>query len=220
MVKYFTKGAAQSDARATIFKKYKLAENLSQLDTPKINQGVMKAGPAKKDFTNSNEKTLYNIQNNVTRSAMAMTQVITHAMKKEEKGEMMNPKDVTSICLEAITLLGYVSKQISNRRKDNLRSYVNDDVRALCDHERPTTKWLLGDDLTKGAKDARELSKLSKKTNKPNNNWNNSSKQSSSSFSSSRDYNNRKYNSHQNSSNSSSSKPSFLSKSQKSKQKR
>ena len=220
VTKYFTKGAAQSDARATIFKKYKLAENVSEIDAPKLNPGILnnKSGYTTYKFVNNNEKTLYNIQNNVTRTAMAVTNVITHAMKQEEKGEMMNPKDVTSTCLEAITLLGYVSKQLSNRRKDNLKSYINDDLRSLCDHDRKTTKFLLGDDLSKGARDAREIAKLSNK--KSNNNRNNNSsnyRQSSSSYPSKQDYNSRK--SQSNTSFNNSSNKSFLGKGQSGKKK-
>ena len=213
VVKYFTKGAAQSEARATVFKKYKLAENIAEIEAPKMNRGIVKKGGDNNSnnsnkFVASNEKTLYNIQNNVVRSGMAITSVITHVMSKEENNQMINPKDVTTICLEALTLLGYVSKQLSNRRKDNIKNSINEDLRGLCDHERPTTKFLLGDDLSKGSRDAREIAKLCKKNqNKSNRN------SSSSSHTSTRDYNysNKKsYSSQQHQQQS--SKPSFLSK--------
>ena len=214
VIKYFTKGALQSDARAVIFKKHKLAENISEIDTPKMNTGVLKKESMNHKYISSREKTLYNIQNNVSRSAMAMTTIITHAMAKEEKSEMMNPKDITTTCLEALTLLGYVSKQLSNQRKDNIKSGINDELRSLCDHERPTTKYLLGDDLSKGAKEARELSKLSKKTQqKRGNSSGNTSRNSSSNSSGNWGGNNRKsgYSSQQSSSSYPSQK-SFLSK--------
>ena len=207
VVKYFTKGAAQSEARAKIFKKYKLAENVAEIEAPKMNTGVVKNGWENNSnkYVASNEKTLYNIQNNVVRSGMAITSVITHVMSKEEKNEMINPADITTICLEALTLLGYVSKQLSNRRKDNIKFSINEDLRGLCEHDRPTTKFLLGDDLSKGSRDAREIAKIHKKNHK-NNTARNSS---SSSYSSAKDYHQRKSSSqHQQKS----SKQSFLSK--------
>ena len=112
----------------------------------------------------NSEKSLYNIQNNVTRSAVAVTSIINMAMLKEANSEMIHPKEVTTTCLEAISLLGYVSKELSNRRKDNIRNTTAEDLRSLCDQDRETTKFLLGDDLSKSARDAREIGRLGRKS--------------------------------------------------------
>ena len=209
-VKYFTKGAKNSETRSAIFKKHKLAENVSEIDTPKMNPGILKLGKQSNKAVQNSEKSLYNIQNNVTRSAMAVTSVINMAMLKEANSEMIHPKEVTTTCLEAISLLGYVSKELSSRRKDNIRNTIAEDLRSLCDHDRETTKYLLGDDLSKSARDAREIGRLGRKSGGgPSRNNNNYRKQDRHSSSSS--YPNPKYQ-HQNANkgNSSGSKP-FLS---------
>ena len=208
-VRYFTKGAKHSETRNTIFKKHKLAANMSAIDTPKMNPGVLKLGKNNK-MVGKGESTLFNIQNNVTRAAMAVTNIINMSMLKEANSEMIHPKEVTTTCLETISLLGYVSKELSHKRKDNMRSSVHEDYRSLCDHDHDTTKFLLGDDLSKGARDAREIAKLGNKKkpynpNSSNKRYSGSSTQSSS-YSKGGNYPSRE--SHQ----PSTSKPSFLSK--------
>ena len=43
VVRYFTKGARNSETRSKIFKKFKLAKNVEAIDTPKMHQGLLKA---------------------------------------------------------------------------------------------------------------------------------------------------------------------------------
>ena len=173
-----------------------------------MNPGILKLGKGSNKAVTNSEKSLYNIQNNVTRSAMAVTSVINMAMLKEANSEMIHPKEVTTTCLEAISLLGYVSKELSNSRKDNIRNTIAEELRSLCDHDRETTKYLLGDDLSKSARDAREIGQLGRKSgggsSRNNNNYRKHDRHLSSSS-----YPNPKYQ-NTNKGNSSGSKP-FLS---------
>ena len=75
---------------------------------------------------------LYNIQNNITWVTMEVATIIENATTKKEEGGMIHPKEVAQICLKALSILGYVSREISNQRKDNIRSSITEDLRALC----------------------------------------------------------------------------------------
>ena len=72
--------------------------------------------------------------------------------------------DIHQNCLEAIALLGHTSREVSNRRKANLKPCLNPQTQEICSPARPTTKWLLGDDISKGAKEVKEVALLAKRT--------------------------------------------------------
>ena len=161
--KYFIKGAEQSATRTKVFSKHKVPENISNMDTPKMNPGVMKLKSVSK-ITADNESKLYNIQNNVTRASMAVVKMLKDILEAENKSQLLSPKELVTTGLETLTLLGYASKELTVERKNNIKYSLDYQIRHLCDKDRPTTKYLLGDDLSKGARDAREVAKLAHKS--------------------------------------------------------
>ena len=65
-------------------------------------------------------------------------------------------------CLDGVTLLGHANRLVSNMRKRNLKSLLDTRHQALCNPNRPTSEFLLGNDLDKGMREAMESSKLAK----------------------------------------------------------
>ena len=162
-VKYFEKGAYRSESRTALFKKYKLAENLGKIDTPRMNSGILKLNSVKSWHTEA-ERKLYDIQQNVTRATMAVVSVMNQVLTDEENNRVTDTKTVLRGCLDAISLLGHTSRETSNRRKANIKPCLDSKCQQICSPEIPTTQWLLGDDLSKGARDAKEVAFLEKKS--------------------------------------------------------
>jgi len=59
-------------------------------------------------------------------------------------------------------MVGHASHTISSFRKKNLKPSLSAQFSALYNPNRPTTKYLLGDDLNKCMQEAQESSKLAK----------------------------------------------------------
>ena len=62
--------------------------------------------------------------------------------------------------LDVCNLLGYCNTRLNSRRKANIRGTLNQDCRAICDSTVESTKFLLGDDMGKLVKDAKEVQKM------------------------------------------------------------
>ena len=57
--------------------------------------------------------------------------------------------------VDAITLLGRASKQITLERKERLRFVLSEDYRSICDQDHSSSKFLLGDDLAENIRKAK-----------------------------------------------------------------
>ena len=128
-----------------------------------MNAGVLNLDSVQK-YTKRNEAKLFDIQQNLTMATMAVVIVAENALIDERNSRVVDTQTVLKGCLDAIALLGHTSREISNRRKFNIKYSLNPQLKELCNVEKPTTKFLLGDDITKGVKDAKEMASLGKKT--------------------------------------------------------
>ena len=164
VLKYFKTGCESSEIRKAVILKNKIAENLQELDTPKLHPGVKDLKSMSK-HTKDEEAKLYNIQNMILKACMAVVKAITLVLQKENANQVVDSTAIVKTCLEAVSLLGYTSKEMSNKRKRNIQYSLDPQLRAMCAPEHPVTKFLLGDDLSKGIKDAREVAKLERKSN-------------------------------------------------------
>jgi hypothetical protein len=58
---------------------------------------------------------------------------------------------------------GHANKQINLTHKDFLKPQLNKEYYHLCNHSRPFTKYLFGDNVSKSAKEIEDVSKISHK---------------------------------------------------------
>ena len=165
VIKHFKRGADHSANRSKLFIKHKLAANLAELNVPKVNPGVLNL-PDVKQYHQRNETKLFDCQQTVTRATMAVAKVADIVFEKEKMSKVVTPAEVVSPCLEAIALLGHASRELSNRRKYNLKYCVDNKMKELCSPDKPTTQWLLGDDIGKEISEAKLMSQLRKSTPK------------------------------------------------------
>ena len=79
------------------------------------------------------------------------------------EGELKNDNFSKLIddCNDALALMGHANKQINLTRKDFLRPELNREYSHLCNHNRPYTQYLFGDDVSKSAREIEDCSKIS-----------------------------------------------------------
>ena len=98
-----------------------------------------------------------------------MSEQILHA---ERENYVINTKEVLSAALDGVMLLGNVSHSLNNLRKEKLRPALSRDLQHLCDSSNSVTSYLLGDDLPRRIKEAKETARitLSQKPQRSHNN--------------------------------------------------
>ena len=108
-----------------------------------------------------NEQDFYDMQQQLLRANVVVTQIAEKALMADQQSRMLDTKDVVRSVLDAVSLLGQATSDLSNKRKANLRLILCPDVRTVCSSELEVSTHLFGEDLGKSLKEAREISKVS-----------------------------------------------------------
>ena len=158
---------------------------------PKMNKEIeiTSAYQNNKRFITTKEKSLFSVQNYV-KKALAKISQITNAVLNDtearENGTSMNHKKVQTR-IHATTLLNHVQAEMSQQRRNNIRSIVESEYASLCGPKlgskaaiqklkNTDSEHLLGDDLKNAAKKAKTSNNMSKRPTNCYSNSNNHSK--------------------------------------------
>ena len=159
VIKLFKNPALDSEAKKALLQRHKIPENLSGIATPAVNQAIREM----RTFTayhKRNERDLYEIQQLILRASVAATTLADKSLRADQACKVMDTKEVVKDMLDVVTLLGQASHNISEKRKSNIKYILAPDVRTVCNSEHGGTQ-LLGDDLGKSLREAREISRVS-----------------------------------------------------------
>jgi len=159
ILSHFLEKAQDTDSKKAIVQRHKLPENCQKIAVPKLRDSVL----SMKSFTEYQkriERSHYNLQTTVLSATCSIISVLNETLVADSRSHVVDTKSLVRNCLDAVTLLGSASHSISVRRKQNLRSALSSQYQPLCNPNRPTSKYLLGDDLQQGMKEAQEASKL------------------------------------------------------------
>ena len=151
-----------SDTRKLINARHKVPGNCKELLTPTINKSI-KTMKAYKGPRSRVEKDLYNIQQCVLKGTVAITTLCEKALVCENESRVLPTIDLFRHCLDAITMMGHANSELNTRRKSNLQWLLSPDVRSICSSENKPTTELLGDDLGKSLKEARDINRIQNK---------------------------------------------------------
>ena len=94
------------------------------------------------------------------KATAGMIKLYDNLLKVEKQNIVVNTKDLLSLAMESIMLLGHVHFSMNNMRRDRIKNSLQKDLHSLCKAGNPSTTLLLGDDLPKKIREAKESSKL------------------------------------------------------------
>ena len=161
-------------------KLYALPSHLSKMAVPKMNEEVeiTSAYQNNERFITFKEKTLYSVPNFVAK-ALAIISKMTDAVLSDadarENGTSLNHEKVIQMGIHATTLLSHVQAEMSQRRRNNIRSIAESQYVAFCGPKpgfkaamrKPKnidSEHLLGNNLKKVAKKAKTSNDMFKKS--------------------------------------------------------
>lgn len=160
VISHFMTRSRQSETKKQILNRHKLPENCSDIEVPKLHNSVLSM-KSFNEYQKRNEKQLYSMQAMLVKATTAVVSIVDAALSADANSKVVDTKDIVRNSLDAITLMGCVSHEISLKRKQNVKPAFSPQFQPLCSSSRPVTKYLLGDDLQKGMKEAQEASRLS-----------------------------------------------------------
>ena len=161
-------------------KLYALLSNLSKMTVAKMNEEVeiTYAYQNNERFITTKEKALYSLQNYVAKASVIisqMTDAVVSDADARENGTSLNHKKVIQMGIHVTTLLSHIQAEMSQRRRNNIRSIVESQYVSFCG-PKPGSKaamqnpkntdpeHLLGNNLKKAAKKAKTSNNMFKKS--------------------------------------------------------
>ena len=93
------------------------------------------------------------------KATAGMTKLRDNSLKAE-KQKYVNTKNLLSLAMESIMRLGHVNFSMNNIRRERIKNSLQKELHSLCEAGNPPTTLLLGDDLPKKIREAKESSKL------------------------------------------------------------
>lgn len=97
------------------------------------------------------------MQQNLVRSLVAQTRAMDLVVKHSPKAAL---PPILKPQLDSAKLISVSIQDISQRRKNNLKSFMRPEYRALCSAKLPTSKYLFGDNLEQSLKAVRATSNI------------------------------------------------------------
>lgn len=142
--------------------KIKIPENC-QLSVPKVNAEIWSHLPNKAKITDLNWQSL---QHNIAYAITNMAITSNFISSKVGTAEISSPmaSHILRANMDAANMLGSAMQQINNKRKGEIKPYLNADFAGICSSNVPVTHFLFGNDLKETLKNSKTESLVMKQT--------------------------------------------------------
>lgn len=158
---HFVEKSNNAEARKLICDRHKLPANCSAICVPKLRESILQM-KSFNEYSRRQEKSLFILQSSIIQASSCFVDLLADAIQAEDNSKVIDTRLLLRNCFDGVALLGHASRSVSNMRKRNLKSCLDTKYQALCNPSRPTSEYLLGDDLDKGVREAIESTKLAK----------------------------------------------------------
>ena len=135
--------------------KYARPENCQALRVPKINKELWNTSSLAK-ATKEQDKAFQTTQKYLNQGLIPLVQLMDGLLKDE------NAEQQFKLARDSFQLLAYAHRDMSNLRRQLVKSVVADKYKQLCNDSTPLTENLLGDELEKQIKTMDEMRKVGK----------------------------------------------------------
>ena len=143
--------------RKALIDKYLVPENCSGLYRPRVNHEIWNSLRSSSKIA---DKSVTMLQDALITASSAIVTSIEDLLKGREMKTPLDFQTVVSRQIDAITLLGFISSELSYRRKEALRPSIAPEYKSACSRTTKPTTLLFGDDLSKVMQEVRTTSRL------------------------------------------------------------
>ena len=147
----------ESTQQKQLIDKYLVPENCSGLYWPRVNPQVW--GTIRPEVKSA-EKSFATFQDALLTASGAIAMSINDILQNRESTTPLDYQSVISKQSDAITLLGFVSKEISYHRKEAMQSSINPIYKAACGRTTKPTAMLFGNDIAKSMQEVKAINQI------------------------------------------------------------
>ena len=141
-------------AISNIAKKYFRPENCTYLCAPKVNAEIWNAIDSQ---SHTQDLVLQDIQKSIS---LALVPIIQLAEQVVNPNTELDRGSIKTVLTDSLSLIGHAQFYISQRRRFNIRPYLNDKYKPICNSDVPLTNELFGNDCHKKIKELGDPTKI------------------------------------------------------------
>ena len=145
------------EKRKEILQKYKVPSNCSELFVPKVNSEIwtkLNANSKRSDIRTSV------LQDTLVKVSSAIIVTVNDLLSHREKKTSPDYKTLIPRLTDSVALLGHVHKELSFKRRDAIRPFLNQEFKQACSRTLKPGKFLFGEDLPKTLQELKTTNKL------------------------------------------------------------
>ena len=143
--------------RKALIDKYLVPENCSGLYRLRVNHEILNSLRSSSKIA---DKHVTMLQDALITASSAVATSVEDLLKSREMKSPLDFQTVVSRQIDIITLLGFISSELSYRRKEALRPSIAPEYKTACSRTTKATTYLFGDDLSKVMQEVRTTSRL------------------------------------------------------------
>ena len=134
-------------------------ENCPMMGKVKVNHGVWsKLSAATQNADLAHQALLENINKAMIPLTFLASKCMESIQDADNKVEPPTTGEILKTITDSLIILGNVTHKVNMKRRESIKPELRDMYKALCSPQNEITNLLLGDDLSKSAKDAKETS--------------------------------------------------------------
>ena len=145
------------EKRKEIVQKYKIPSNCNELFVPRVNTEIwtkLNANSKRSDIRMSV------LQDTLVKVSSALIVTVDDLLNHREKKTTPDYKALIPRLTDSVALIGHVHKELSFKRRDAIRPYLNQEFKQACSRTLKPGKFLFGEDLTKTLQELKTTNKL------------------------------------------------------------
>ena len=150
----------ETGQRKQIKAKYLVPENCTDLFWPPVNEHIW--NPLKPDVKGA-DRALVAMQDTLVTVSGAVATCLNDLLLSRDKTKLLDYKAFSTRLIDVVTLLGSVCRELSYRRKEALRPYINADFKFACNRSTKPDKFLFGNDISKTMQEVKTMGKIVQK---------------------------------------------------------
>ena len=100
------------------------------------------------------------LQDTLIKGSSAIVVTVEDLLRNREKKTSPNYRSLIPRLTDAVALLGHVNKELSFKRRDVIRPYLNQEFKQACSRTLKSGKLLLGEDLPKTLQELKTTNRL------------------------------------------------------------
>ena len=161
------------EKRKEILQKYKIPSNCTELSVPKVDPeiwGNLTGNSKRSDIRMSV------LQDTLLKVSSAIIVTVGDLLGHREKKTSPDYKTLIPRLTDSIALIGYVHNELSFKRRDAIRPFLNQEFKQACSRTLKPGKLLFGEDLPKTLQELKATNKIMNKVTPSNNKGSNSQK--------------------------------------------